>query len=125
MIDDFAQQFLSPHATMEMPIEDRLALFYHLTCERFDRTVCHGRDAFGDAVPTEGWQRTVINANAEEVLRQLVRAIPEVPEGKLRYAIRRYGDRYSTAQMEAMMAQIGDSRFMAESPVASRNESGR
>lgn len=41
MSEDFAQQYLGEFATMEMPLADRLAIYYHLRCEAFDRAVCN------------------------------------------------------------------------------------
>ena len=103
---DFAQQFLGEFATMEMPPEDRLALYYHVRCERFDRVVCPMRDISGDARPVTTHETALINQHASEVLRQLAAAHPDLPAGRLRHAISRYGQRYTTEEMEKMLERL-------------------
>lgn len=119
-LPDFAQQYLGEFATMEWPLEDRLACWYHVRCEMFDRSVSAVRDPWGDAVPTRPGQWARMNANAEEVVCQLEAAHPELPRGKIRYAIRRYGQRYTTARMIEMLERLNETAGTYRSDVPDR-----
>ena len=103
-LSDFAQQFLGEFATMEMPLEDQLALYYHVRCEQFDRMICRHRDTFGDALPMTGSEVSAINRNASEVRRELCAAHPAGPlvarDQALRSAVHHRGDGAHVGQAE-------------------------
>jgi hypothetical protein len=103
---DFAQQYLGEFATREMPLEDKLALYYHVRCEAFDRVLCSQRDPWGDARPVTTSQLAAINQNALEVRAQLLSAFPQVDRGRFALAIREYGERYTTEAMQAMLDRL-------------------
>jgi hypothetical protein len=106
MTDDFAQQYLGEFSTMEMPLDEKMAIYYHVRCENYDRMICRARDAWGDAKVTRPWELSNVNQHAEWVIREILRAYPELPNGRLRYAIRKYGERYTPAALEEMWAKI-------------------
>lgn len=109
MIDDptdFAAQFLNESSVLEMPLEDKMAIYYHVRCEHYDRMVCRARDPFGDAKVTRPWELSSTNEHAGWVIREITRAYPELPPGRLRYTISKYGERYTTEAMEQMWAKI-------------------
>lgn len=73
----FTRAYLSEFVR-ESPEERRaveLWAWYHAVCEAYDRRVCtggFGRD--GGAMPSCGWERSLINANATRVYREMADA---------------------------------------------------
>lgn len=118
-MDDFAQQYLCEASTLEMPLDQRLAIYYHLQCEYFDRMVCSDRDAFGDAQPSSQMQRAEINRHAEWMIRQILHDYPDVDERYLRMQISKYGSRYTTKRLEEMYEHLS-SRFVPRETSADR-----
>lgn len=105
-MDDFAQHYLSEASTLEMPLEQRLAIYYHVVCEHFDRMVCSDRDVFGDAQPSSQMQRAEINRNAEWMIRQILYDNQECNARELRLQISKYGSRYTTKRLEEMLEHL-------------------
>jgi hypothetical protein len=103
---DFAQQYLADTASLEMPIEDRLALWYHIRCECHDRAVCSVIGPDGVARPANSAELTIVNRFADDLRRQLAAAHPELQPGRLWSAISHYGRRYSHNQMIRMLAHL-------------------
>lgn len=75
--EPFARAYLS-EPVRESPGQRRaveLWAWYHVVCEAFDRRVCAGGfGPDGGAMPGNGRERSLINANAARVRRQMVDA---------------------------------------------------
>ena len=95
----FRQEYLGEVGSMKMPEADRVALYYHIICEMFDRAVCGYRDPEGDAHPTTMQEYVAINRHALEVRRQLLAAHPALTEESFMAAIQEYVGHYSTDGM--------------------------
>lgn len=103
---DFAQQYLAADSVLEMPLPDKLAIYYHVRCEHADRLITVARDVAGDARLIYQWQRTQSAQNADFVIRELLRKCPGVSVRALRHAISKYGVLYTTTALEQMLERI-------------------
>lgn len=69
-----------------------LAKQYHDETEAYDQTVCSGRTEQGVAMPINPYQFGMINRNAIQVQKRLLKENPDIDTKELLTAIRRYPD---------------------------------